>query len=183
MSVFVALEAYAVVAAWMSLVWVASVNGRYIPPYVMLLAGVAAAAAHALWFSPLSAVASLVGGAVMFIALALSGAVTRTTTAALTPALVLLPVAAWVAFLPGLVAAGVVAALRLRKAAGDGYLTMMAGETLSAVGNRGGKVGLPDPSRMPLAPADSEIGRVKIPLVAFLILGVVATAGFAAVVA
>lgn len=170
---------YLIPIVWIGAVFAVTLSGRAIPTWVMTAAAFAAVAAQAALISPWTALGSALGAGLLFAVLGITGATTRTTTVAITPVLAVLPVLAWVALLPGLVIAAVDAAVRLKKTLGTDYVNMMAGETLAAMGNKAGKPGKPDLSRIPMAPRDSRAAQVKTPLLPALIVGLVMTAALA----
>lgn len=173
---------YLIPIVWIGAVFAVTLPGRSIPTWTMAAATFAAIATQAIFVSPWSALGSALGAGLLFAALGITGVTTRTTTVAITPVLAVLPVLAWVALAPGLLIAAVDAAVRLKKTLGTDYVNMMAGETLAAMGNRAGRPGKPDLSRIPIAPRGSVAARVKTPLLPALLVGLAMTASVAVVI-
>ena len=132
------------------------------------------------------ALVAVASSAVLFILLVFLGIMTKTSTVSLSVAAACLPVLAWIAFVPGFVAAGAVSAVRLRQVGGKGYLSAATAETLAASGTLGVATGTamipekPDKSRLPIPDSstlasESAVGkahRIKIRLPLYLGTGI-----------
>lgn len=170
---------YLLPAAYLSAV---TLYPRKIPTWAHLFAAlvgttvsVALAGPEALW--------SILGAGATFVFLVFLGVLSRTSTIAISVALASLPISAWLAFLPGMIAATLVSLVRLRRTGGAGYLTHVAADTYEAVGLLGAITGTggltkPDRSRIPLPDAsmssDSNIARaqrVRVRLLGYLASG------------
>ena len=134
---------------------------------------------------PWSALISVFVSLLLFVLFVFLGLFSKANTVSIPVALVGLPVLAWVAFIPGLIVAAAVASLLLRREAGPGYLSSVAGETLLATGSLGVISGntvmpsKPDLSHLPLPSVDSEgdglvarTSRVKVNFILYLGLSI-----------
>lgn len=181
---------YLAVLAWLLLVTAMGLTGRRTPLWAIPLACVVAAAVNTAVNGIPAALLSLAGMLVVVGLAFLSGALSRTGLLVLPVALLGLPVPAWIALLPGLLIAAAVSAVRLRRAAGKGYLNMVVLETAAAVGADPAAVGplgvsKPDLSRIPLAPEATsgwgkDVAGVKVRLSWWLAVGLAGTAGVSA---
>jgi hypothetical protein len=122
-------------------------------------AALAAAVGVALMVANVGVAGALVSvGAALVVGLflGLTGAGSATTALVLMVSLGTLPVGGWPYPLAGFVLAGAIAALRLRKDKGSGYLSMVTGETIAALGVQGAMPGKPDLSRLQLEDAETK---------------------------
>lgn len=167
--------AYIPALVWLSAVVITGLVGHRVATWVMVTAVLFGAVANTVVSGWLTALISLLAAGLMFLLFALTGAVSRSTTVTIIPVLASLPVLGWVALLPGLIVAAAVAAARLRRIAGKGYLNMVTGETLAAMGNKGGKLAVPDLTRLPMSDG-TAVSDVKLRFGLFVLAGVAATA-------
>lgn len=104
----------------------------------------------------LPALASLGAGLAFGVLIGLLRAGSATTTLALMVAIGTLPVGGWPYPFAGFLLAGAVAAFRLHREKGRGYLTMVTGETIAALGIQGAMPGKPDLSRLQINPDEAN---------------------------
>lgn len=131
----------------------------------------------------LFAVGSLFLSMILFIVFLYARLLARNTLFAIATVGVGLSILQWWIFLPGLVIAGIVSAIRLRKTAGKGYVTMLANETMFSTGVNGGLLAKPDLSRVPLPDTSEEIQtkntpiakaqQIKLPLLKYVSYGAI----------
>jgi len=146
-----------------------------IPARMFAVLGFGLIAVNTVVFGWPSAAGSLLAATVFLLGAALAGgALPRRTAFPLVITLMGLPWFLWWIPAAGIAIAGGVAAWRLRRVAGRGYVPMLAWETMAALGFRGGAIPAPDLSRMPRT--DTEAGgavgaasQEKIPLALFII--------------
>ena len=179
--------AYALPLAWLIAVTAAGFASWRVPTFLVPVAAAAAAAVNLMVSGPVPAAMSVGLAVVAVAAMLITGTLTRTGLLLWPVLLAGLPVLAWLpALLPGFAAAGVASAIRLRRAAGPGYLSMLAGETFAAVGADQANptilgVSRPDASRLPVHPPVQAAG-VTVRLSGYL-AGSVAAAAAASVLA
>jgi hypothetical protein len=128
---------------------------------------------------------SVVLAFILGLVFAYTGITKRSTTIFLTILFAALPFPAWIfTIFPGILFAGLVAAIQIRKATEKGYLTMLTGETLFGMGVGGGLPFVnspkPDFSRIPVPDPNVTEGnmgktnKIRIRLPVFFGLTVVA---------
>lgn len=104
------------------------------------------------WFAGwVSGLIVLLAGLLLFVA-GVGVGLRRRTVFALTAAGLGLPLVGWLLLAPGAAAAAGVSGWRLRRRYGEGYLSMVTGETMAGLGYFGGLFGMfrPDFSRVPV---------------------------------
>lgn len=190
---------YLPVAIWLALFTVANYSSTRIPTWFagvfFLLGSITTIYLHGWFLGGFTVVSAFLIGTLF----AYLNVTTRETTILVSVTLACLPVTQWWVLLPGLVAAVLVSAYRIRKAAGAGYLTMLAGETYASVGMPGGVLSgeKTDLSRIPLLPEEGEseeklemgeesllrsVRKVQIRLAPYLLASVLLIAGLSALV-
>lgn len=179
-------------AVWLAFAAGMSLARRPVPTWVFALSWLAALAATGVSAGVMSAL--LAGGlsVVVFAVLAVTGLTSRASTVTFTVALAATPLLWWWVFLPGMVLVAVVSAIRIRRAAGDGYVTLLTAETLTGLGMLPGAgaptpmgVSRPDVSRIPTPGSGVEqdgdgviarASRVRVHLPVYLLAGVLLSA-------
>lgn len=110
----------------------------------------------------ISALISLILSSLITVLFVFTKVVSRNVTLAYVFPLAALPYTLWWVILPGFLLAGAIAAVKLRKIAGKGYLSMVSGETMTALGATPNSLGLPmskpQPNRLPIM-SSSEAGN------------------------
>jgi hypothetical protein len=165
--------AYATVTGW---------YGRPIPTWLMLAAVPTVAVGNAVLSGVSAAALACVCAVALWLVLAYTGVTSRATTVVLTVSFASIPLMSWWVLAIGVAAAAAVSAARVRRAAGQGYLTLLAGETLTGIGmipSTGATivgVGAPDVSRIPVTDptGDGPVGRasrVRVRLPGYLFAG------------
>lgn len=152
----------------------AAYPGR-VPGRVYLVAAGALSLWHGWEFGVASAALAMLAAALLLVVLSVVRVLSRDSAFAILACAVGLPLPGWLLFLPGLVAAGAVSMLRLRREEGRGYVSYVAGEMFSAMGMRsgpGGPLGKPEVSRVPMPAAHTG------PRVPFLRLTAFSTLAF-----
>jgi len=193
---------YLVPALWLILAACFPKKMSTLPWPAPLLVAFVAAAVNFATNGLVVAIVSLGAAGVLFVLLIFTGLLSRLATFALPISLAGLPLLAWViALSPGLALSAILSVFLLRKAGGDGYVSMIVGETLSSTGILGATGGgslkemKPDLTRLPLPVEQDEkltpvegnetsvvkASRQRVPLV--LLLGLsTSVVGFVAVV-
>lgn len=113
----------------------------------------------------------------VFVALVFTGLLTRSTTFVFPAALASLPALGWLALLPGIAAAAILGALRLRKVGGSYFVSMLASQTAESLGVHTVLVNNTLPTKPDLKQLPTDLGtqatlKVKTPLIMFLAISV-----------
>lgn len=168
---------------WVAYLTISSLLRKGIPENVIYLGYALLVLSNMAINGGVSALISLIVSCLLTVLFVYTKFVSRNVTLAYVFPLAALPYTLWWIILPGFLLAGAVAAFKLRKVAGKGYLAMVSGETMTALGATPNSLGLPvskpQPDRLPiLSPKtnDSLSGKVsqqRVMVSAYALLGMI----------